>query len=481
MQIAKEVETLKGTETPKETLYLYKDRVKEHLLIYKARTDHQFLVLTQRAEKIFLACDGKQTTQDICSILQAQGYNTKEIVQTILALSRERVLKISDEFDQQFLPPLRPPAKENAFGIWLHITNACNLRCSYCYIDKDRGSMTISIAERTVLNAIEQCKKYQIRNLSIKFAGGEPLIAWKNILRIIDFARKACNGSNIKPKFNILSNGTLMKKDIATYLAINRIPIAISLDGIREVNDRQRFYLDGRGSFSEVERCIQILRDSGWKPFVLITITDRNVEGLPDLTSYLLRQGLSFRYSFVRDCDQMPAQHLFHASTKYAEVLHRCFDEIEAWMLTKSWDFNVRLCDVKLDHPISRACGIGKSSVAVDHNGSIALCQMVFDTPIGNVNNNGLIETIQTQQIIPSLQEKSVDDYLDCNQCVWKDVCAGGCPIFTYKQFGRFDVSSPYCHVFQTLIPRVVRLTGIKLVREYEKMKGGDEHARSAN
>ncbi len=96
MLISKEAETLKGIEIPEEILHLYKDRIKGYLLIYKARTDHQFLVLTQRAEKIFLACDGKQTIQDTCLILQAQGYKAEEVVQTILALGKEKVLKISD-------------------------------------------------------------------------------------------------------------------------------------------------------------------------------------------------------------------------------------------------------------------------------------------------------------------------------------------------------------------------------------------------
>lgn len=468
-------EVLCSTETPVETSHLYTDRIKDYLLIYKARTDHKFLLLNQRAQRIFLACNGQRTIREICSLFERDGYQQTETEAIIVALGKERVLKISDEFEKS-LPPSQPLKQQRALGIWLHITNACNLRCSYCYINKDKGNMPLSIAEKTVINAIEQCNKYGMRTLSIKFAGGEPLMAWKNILYIIDFTRKACGENNITPRFNILSNGTLMKESIAKYLATNRIPIAISLDGIREVNDRQRSYLNGRGSFNEVECGIHILREVGWKPFILITVTDQNVAGLPDLTSYLLHQGLSFRYSLVRDCDQMPVQHLFHTSTKYAKILNRCFDEIESWMLTKNCDFNVKFCDINLDRSISRACGIGKNSVAIDHNGSIAFCQMVFDTPIGNINNNGLIETIRTQQVIPSLQEKSIDDYLGCNQCVWKNVCAGGCPVFTYKQFGRFDKSSPYCHVFQTLIPRVVRLRGIKLVREYEKKKGGDEH-----
>lgn len=455
-----------NTAKPSEALYLYKDRIKEYLLLYKARGDHKFLLLNQRAQKIFSACTGQRTVQEIYSFLRGSDYKETEIKATIEALLEENVLRVVGEPKQTITPT--PSNSGRTLGIWLHVTNSCNLRCSYCYIDKDKGSMELHIAEKTILNAIDQCSKYGIPNFSVKFAGGEPLTVWKNILHIVDFTREHCQYAKITPSFNILSNGTLMRKDIAEYLKANQIPIAISLDGLRDVNDLQRFYINGRGSFGDVEQGIRILQEVGWSPFILITITEKNVSGLRELTSYLLRQGLGFRYSFVRDCDQMPMQDLFDASSRYAEVLHKCFDDIEEWMFTRNWNFNVKFCDTNLDRSISRACGTGKNSVAVDHNGSIALCQMVFDTPIGHIEKNGLLEAVETQQVIPELRQNTVDDYLGCNECTWKNVCAGGCPVFTYKQLGTIKTSSLYCSAFKSLIPRVVRLRGIKLLRAYE-------------
>lgn len=476
MRIINTLTELKYTEIPIETPHLYKDTIKKYLLIYKARDDHRLLLLSKNAKKVFLLCNGKNTIQEIYSKLKEDSCLEKEVLQIISSLCKEKVLRITDKLEKT-IEPIRKKPFIQSFSVWLHTTNLCNLRCPYCYIDKNnKESMPIPVAEKIILNAIEQCQKYNISKLAVKFAGGEPLIVWKNILHIIDFIRQKCDSVKINPTFSILSNGILIRKNIAQYLANNRIPISISLDGIGEVNYSQRFYKNGKGSFREIEYGIKILKEIGWKPFILITITDKNFIGMRKLTSYLLKNELSFRYSFVRNCSQMSLKDIFLLSKQYVEILHQCFDDIEKWMLTRSWDFNVKFCDINLDRSVNRACGIGKNSVAVNYNGDIALCQMIFNTPVGNADNNNLIETVYNQKIIPDLQERTIDDYLICSQCIWKNICAGGCPVFTYKQFGRFNLPSPYCHAFQTLIPRVIRLKGIKLLREYEKMKGGETH-----
>lgn len=461
-----------GNEIPVEMPYLHKDKIRDYLLIYKARGDHKSLLLDQRAQAIFFACNGQRTISEVCALLVAQDYEEKEIFFSILALEKEQVLNVYNVERERSYHEIQ---KEKSFGIWLHVTNACNLRCSYCYIDKDRGNMALSVAERTITNVVAQCAKYGITKLAIKFAGGEPLMVWQNIVHVVNFTQKVCDSVEITPSFNIVTNGTLITKDIAKYLVENRISCAISLDGISEVNDKQRAYINGRGSFADVVRGFHILEAAGGKPFILVTITDNNIDGLQELTDYLLSQGLSFRYSLVRDCEQMSVQNLAQSSERYREVLHQCFDRIDAWMFKKNWDFNVKLCDIDIGRSISRACGTGNASAAIAHNGEIALCQMIFDTPIGNVDSDGLVESVRSQEIMPELRGRGIDDSTDCGKCIWKNVCAGGCPVFTIKQFGRLNVPSPYCQTFRSLIPRIVRLQGIKLLCEYTE-KGGKVH-----
>lgn len=458
---------------------LYRDQIKKYLLLYKARGDQGFVLLIGKAREVFLLCDGRKTVGEISFILCKHGLDKVEVLTILSALVNKKVLVPASKINKVVAQDKKYAARQ-ALGIWLHITNACNLRCSYCYINKNNGGMPMSIAEKTILNAIDQCRKYNIPALFIKFAGGEPLTVWQNILRVIEFAREHSGRAGIKATFSLLSNGTLMREEVARYLAENRIAIAISLDGVESVNDKQRFYIDGRGSFSAVVRGIEILKQVNWKPSILITITDKNTGGLRELTNFLLRNSLNFRYSLIRDCNQMSTRNLFAASARYAEVLHRCFDDIEEWMLTKDWNFSVQFCDINLSRSVGRACGTGENFVAVDYNGNIALCQMMFNEPIGDINSNGIFEVMREQIVMPELRQKIVDEYSECNQCIWKNVCAGGCPVFTYKQFGKINTASPYCYAFRELIPRVVRLKGIKLIKEYEKKSEVMGYAKSA-
>ena len=463
---------LTGNERPLLANYIYSDKIKNLLLLYKVYGDHKFMLLDEKAQKIFSLCNGKHTIDEICLHPVLSDYPVDNIKETISRLVRYEILVIPNHRADSALKKQYSNGK-SAFGIWLHATNRCNLQCSYCYIHKNKEDMPLSVAKTAILNLVSQCEKNGITDLSIKFAGGEPLMVWKNLMQIVDFTRECCSRATvaINPHFNIVSNGTLVNESKAIYLYRNQIPISISLDGVGAVNDSQRFYANRKGSFSSIERGIQILKAADWKPFILITVTEKNIGGLRELTKYLLSHELSFRYSFLRDCTHLSSEYLYSASEQYVEILNKCFDDIEEWMLTKRWNFNVRLCDIRLGRTVVRTCGIGRNSAAISHKGEIALCQMIFDQPIGDITHNGIIEAVHQQNTMVDLRRKNVDSYLECRQCIWKKICAGGCSIFTYQQYGRLDRPSPYCWAFKQLIPRIVRLHGIKLLRKYEQLK----------
>lgn len=459
-----------GNEKPFLAKHIYLTKIKNFLLLYNIYSDYKFMLLDIKAQRIFNLCDGKNSIKEVHSHPKLLSHSFDDIEETILRLVKYGILVVPNYSSENVLER-QHSNKKKSFGVWLHITNSCNFNCSYCYINQSKGHMPISVAKNAILNLVNQCKEKEIESLSVKFAGGEPLMVWENLMQIIDFTKRYCDGTIVNPRFNIVSNGTLVTKSRATYLHHNHIPISISLDGIGIVNDNQRFYHNKRGSFSSIERGIQILKAEGWKPSILVTITEKNIGGLQELTKHLLNHGLNFRYSFFKDCNKIPSEHLHCMSERYVETLVKCFADIEEWMLTKNWNFNVKLCDINLMHLSTKTCGIGKNFAAIDHEGKIALCQMIFNQSIGNITHEGIIEAVYQQNIMPELRSKNVDSYLECKQCIWKNVCAGGCSVFTHQQYGKLDRPSPYCHVFKQLIPRIVRLRGIKLLREHECLK----------
>ncbi len=62
--------------------------------------------------------------------------------------------------------------------------------------------------------------------------------------------------------FSITTNGTLLTREIAGFLKENGVTVCLSIDGPREIQDRNRPYASGRGSYEDVTRGIELLMEN---------------------------------------------------------------------------------------------------------------------------------------------------------------------------------------------------------------------------
>lgn len=157
--------------------------------------------------------------------------------------------------------------KENLNGsiemLTLQVTQQCNLRCQYCpysgsYYNRKHSSasMNIEIAKKAVDFYIRH--SFDRHELNIGFYGGEPLIQYDLIEEVVDYVRK--HGEGKKVNFHITTNATLLDLKKITFLAENKFKITISLDGPRELHDKNRKKTDGKGSFDKVMENIQMIQ-----------------------------------------------------------------------------------------------------------------------------------------------------------------------------------------------------------------------------
>ena len=87
--------------------------------------------------------------------------------------------------------------------ITLEINRKCNLRCNYCYItEKNDEEMSWETAKNSVEYAINKIKdmNHTKRVIRIDFLGGEPLLSFDLIRRVVEYSRK--RGEKEKVKFN---------------------------------------------------------------------------------------------------------------------------------------------------------------------------------------------------------------------------------------------------------------------------------------
>ena len=115
---------------------------------------------------------------------------------------------------------------------------------------------------------------------------------------------------------------------------------------------------------------------------------------------------------------------------------------------------------------------MGKRSFVISHDGKIYLCQMDVghQRVVGTVEDEDILGKLWTQIAYPELNEYSnIDRYDDCAFCLWRYRCAGGCPLLTRMVSGRINRPSPYCLVYQKVIPRLIRLEAIKFINCLKK------------
>lgn len=346
---------------------------------------------------------------------------------------------------------------------WLHVTNECNLRCDYCYISKTDDSMSPKTGFAAVDAIIRSAGRGNFKRIKLKFAGGEATLNLKLVIALHDYAVEQTGVAGLELDSVILSNGVVLGERAITELERCGIRVMISLDGVGETHDAQRKFRNGRGSFAWTSRTLDRLMAQGIKPFISITITDRNVDGLPEVVSYVLERDLPFNINFFRDNECAASfDDLQMREDRLIEAMFRVFDVIEANLPTHSL-LGSLVDRSQFDQPHDKTCGVGESYLVVDHHGHIAKCHMEIEKPVTDVYADDPLAFIRIDQI--GIQNVSVEEKEGCRDCEWKYWCTGGCPLLTYRATGRFDVKSPYCRVYKTIYPRLLRLEGLRLLK----------------
>ena len=134
----------------------------------------------------------------------------------------------------------------------LKITDRCNLNCVYCY-NVFKSSRTFNDMDfKTAKNSIDYSLKrvQHLIGLKIQFTGGEPLLNFELIEKIIKHYGKLHNGVNIK--YAIQTNGTLINENIIQKIKELNIKIGISFDGVD--NWELRAYHNGKNSTIDTMR-----------------------------------------------------------------------------------------------------------------------------------------------------------------------------------------------------------------------------------
>jgi len=118
----------------------------------------------------------------------------------------------------------------------LFVTEACNLACGYCFAATQNRK---DPSPEESLRAIDWLMRSEAKRLHVTFWGGEPLLRFELIKRLVGHARSSARRAGKRVTFSMPTNATRLDEDVVAWLEAEGVRIFLSIDG-DEAGQRER-------------------------------------------------------------------------------------------------------------------------------------------------------------------------------------------------------------------------------------------------
>jgi uncharacterized protein len=340
------------------------------------------------------------------------------------------VLAEAGMLDQEDAPMVPIITSYNPTRVMLSLSNMCNLRCIYCYAETGIQPQILSwetitkIINQVFDNAIDS----DIDNVEICFHGtGETLVQWNTFCETVNYALSV-KPDSIEVNFALVTNGTLLDHERARFLADHGFFVTLSMDGIQPIQDKQRPFANGKGSYKRVIKGIESLVHMEVPFVVRSTITGENLEFMSDFIRLCAELGCK-QISF------MPFSAIGRGANGITPLNPQTFVEnyIKSKMIAKELNIDLSMAGTEVTKANSYYCGAIGMNCVITPEGYISTCSRVTKTDdllaptfiIGKVN---MSEFVINQERLEPLVNLNLYSYKECEGCFAKYACSGGCP-----------------------------------------------------
>ena len=177
-------------------------------------------------------------------------------------LQSESVVKEIGHPCVQMMPMI---LERNLCNLILQVTQDCNFRCSYCTYSGAGGLHQRTHAKKamsweTAKKAVDflWSRSVDSTNITISFYGGEPLLEFELIKKVVEYSKKMFSGKKLI--FAMTSNGTLLDEEKIRYLDDMKFALMLSLDGTKDINDKYRMFVNGKGTYDAIMQSVERIR-----------------------------------------------------------------------------------------------------------------------------------------------------------------------------------------------------------------------------
>jgi uncharacterized protein len=368
-------------------------------------------------------------------------------------------------------------------SVSLHIiavTLRCNHKCIYCHAKvKGMEEKQYDMDEKTAKKVVDFIFQSPSKHLSIEFQGGEPLVNFPIIQYIVDYSKKLAQERSKTIRFNIVSNFSLMDEDILDFLIENEFNINTSLDGPKEVHDRNRLYIGG-SSYDKVVYWIRTIKERNYQVSALPTITKFSLPFWKEIIDEYRSLGLmNIRLRQLNNAG--------FAHERWNQIAYSPQDYIDFWKKGLNYIIELNkqginmvegMTQLGLQNLISKKyngytcwgspCGAALTQCGYNYNGDIYTCdeaRSFEEFKIGNVDQS--YKEVFLSPTVAGFINTTSNLLNKCVNCVWQPFC-GPCLVCTFGQQKRMlsDMNiDNECFIRQNMFETIVK----KLMDEEER------------
>ncbi|GAB6135715.1 radical SAM protein [Thermococcus prieurii] len=316
----------------------------------------------------------------------------------------------------------RDPEKISTLGKLTLITaNSCNLACRYCYAGEGDYSFEPKIMDpHTAINIIKKAIATFGEIPWIQFFGGEPLLGYTAIKAVVETFKDM--------DYTINTNGILINDRISKFLKKNMREIYISLDGPKNINDINRVFKNGRGSFRYVEKSLKKLQNAPGDAKIIAeaTYTKEHLKAkisMVDIYKYLTEE-LGFDDAYITWAMYPPTRAF--TRKEWESILDQHIELIK-YIMSRNPESLLYREVAGILHPIKKIypCTAGLSTITIMPTGDVYPCYLLIDQKfwMGNVLSKQFPgpEFFKVRDLIETLTNKIT--HPKCSNCILKYAC----------------------------------------------------------
>ncbi|MFH1905565.1 MAG: anaerobic sulfatase maturase [bacterium] len=313
----------------------------------------------------------------------------------------------------------------------------CNLHCPYCfYLDRSTlypETKRHRMPDKVLAQMISSYMKTEQNQYAFGWQGGEPMLMGVDFFRRVTELQQKYGKNGALVANGLQTNATLIDVEFARHLAKYKFLAGVSLDGPENIHNRYRITADGRGSYTDVLRGIEHLKQNNVEFNILALVTSANVKKAREVYSFLCDMGF-FYHQYIPCVEFDNKGHPMPFSIngeEWGDFLCEIFDE---WIKRDTKKVSVRLFDSILTlivDGVYNVCHMGDNCCqyfVVEHNGEIYPCDFFVESnkKLGNIMNDSWEELQNSPQYIEFGRKKALWNE-ECNHCEHLKYCSGDC------------------------------------------------------